>query len=119
MRIRRHAVLIRTRRHALMRTGGTPSRVRRRPHLPSSARDDCEPGVRREDGMAVAALVAAWVGAVMLVDPRGYVSILDDWCYAISVERILDGHGFSVSPWSSTFPPVLIWWGTLFAWIGG
>ncbi len=69
--------------------------------------------------MAVAALVAAWVVAVVLVDPRGDVSILDDWCYAISVERILEGRGFSVSPWSSTFPPVLIWWGTLFAWLGG
>lgn len=69
--------------------------------------------------MAVAALVAVWAAVVVLVDPRGDVSILDDWCYAISVERILDGQGFSVSPWSSTFPPVLIWWGTLFAWIGG
>jgi hypothetical protein len=75
--------------------------------------------VRRDDGRAVAALVAVWAAAVLLVDPRGDVSILDDWCYAISVERILDGKGFSVSPWSSTFPPVLIWWGTLFAWIGG
>ena len=40
-----------------------------------------------------------------LVDPRADVSILDDWCYAISVEQILNGQGFHVSPWSSTFPP--------------
>jgi hypothetical protein len=75
--------------------------------------------VRRDDLRAVAALVAVWAAAVVVVDPRADVSILDDWCYAISVERILNGQGFEVSPWSSTFPPVLIWWGTLFAWIGG
>lgn len=75
--------------------------------------------VRREDGVAVAALVAVWAAVVVLVDPRGDVSLLDDWCYAISVEQILNGQGFRVSPWSSTFPPVLIWWGTLFAWLGG
>src|SRR4029077_20869703 len=44
---------------------------------------------------------------------------LDDWCYAISVEQILHGQGFHVSPWSWTFPPVHLWWGTLFAWLGG
>ncbi len=69
--------------------------------------------------MAIAALVAVWAAVVVLVDPRGDVAILDDWCYAISVEQILNGQGFHVSPWSSTFPPVLIWWGTLFAWLGG
>jgi 4-amino-4-deoxy-L-arabinose transferase-like glycosyltransferase len=75
--------------------------------------------VRRDDFRAVAVLVAVWAVAVLLVDPRGDVSILDDWCYAISVERILQGQGFSVSPWSSTFPPVQLWWGTVFAWLGG
>jgi 4-amino-4-deoxy-L-arabinose transferase-like glycosyltransferase len=75
--------------------------------------------VRRDDGLAIAALVVAWAAAVLLVDPRGDVSLLDDWCYAISVEQILNGQGFRVSPWSSTFPAVHIWWGTLFAWLGG
>src|SRR5262245_6863486 len=75
--------------------------------------------VRRDDLRAVAALVAVWAVAVVVVDPRADVSILDDWCYAISVEQILNGQGFHVSPWSSTFPPVQIWWGTLFAWLGG
>jgi hypothetical protein len=75
--------------------------------------------VRRDDLRAVAALVAVWAAAVVLVDPRADVSILDDWCYAISVEQILHGQGFHVSPWSSTFPPVQLWWGTLFAWLGG
>jgi hypothetical protein len=75
--------------------------------------------VRRDDLRAVAALVAVWAAAVVLVDPRADVSILDDWCYAISVEQILNGQGFHVSPWSSTFPPVQLWWGTLFAWLGG
>jgi len=75
--------------------------------------------VRRDDLRAVAALVAVWAAAVVLVDPRADVSILDDWCYAISVEQILNGQGFHVSPWSSTFPPVQLWWGTVFAWLGG
>lgn len=73
----------------------------------------------RDDVRAVAALVVAWVVAVVLVDPRADVSLLDDWCYAISVEQILNGQGFHVSPWSSTLPLVHIWWGTLFAWLGG
>jgi 4-amino-4-deoxy-L-arabinose transferase-like glycosyltransferase len=75
--------------------------------------------VRRDDLLAVAALVVPWAALVLMVDPRGDVSLLDDWCYAISVERILQGKGFAVSPWSSTFPAVQIWWGTLFAWLGG
>ena len=75
--------------------------------------------VRRDDLSAVAALVAAWAAFVVLVDPRADVTLLDDWCYAISVEQILQGLGFRVSPWSSTFPLVHIWWGTLFAWLGG
>ena len=75
--------------------------------------------MRRDDLQAVAALVVAWIAAVVLVDPRADVSILDDWCYAISVEQLVHGLPFRVSPWSSTFPPVLLWWGTLFAWLGG
>ncbi len=73
----------------------------------------------RDDGWAVAALVAAWAVVVWLVDPRADVSLIDDWCYAVSVEQILNGQGFHVSAWSSTFPLVHIWWGALFAWIGG
>lgn len=60
-----------------------------------------------------------WVAALVLVDPRADVPILDDWCYAISVEELLKGLPFRVSAWSSTFPAVQILWGTLFAWIGG
>lgn len=75
--------------------------------------------VRRDDTYAVAALVAVWAALVALVDPRADVPILDDWCYAASVEQILRGLPLRVSPWSSTFPPVHLWWGTLFAWLGG
>ncbi len=85
----------------------------------SARRDDFPSPVRRDDLLAVAALVAAWIAAIVLVDPRADVSILDDWCYAITVEQVLQGLPFRVSPWSSTFPPVQLWWGTLFAWIGG
>ncbi len=73
----------------------------------------------RADARAVAFLAAAWVVVVVLVDPRADVSILDDWCYAISVEQLLHGHGLHVSPWSSTFAATHILWGTLFAWLGG
>jgi hypothetical protein len=87
--------------------------------LPFARGDALSSPVRRDDLLAVAALVAAWVVAVVLVDPRADVSILDDWCYAISVEQLLNGQGFHVSAWSSTFPPVHLAWGTLFAWLGG
>ena len=56
---------------------------------------------------------------VGLVDQRADVPIIDDWTYAESIERLLHGGGFAVSAWSSTFPAAQIWWGTLFAWIGG
>src|SRR4029078_9925642 len=89
------------------------------PGLLSAGSDALSSPVRRDDLQAVAVLVAVWAAAVVLVDPRADVSILDDWCYAISVEQILHGQGFHVSPWSSTFPPVQLWWGTVFAWLGG
>jgi hypothetical protein len=75
--------------------------------------------VSRHDLRAVVALGVLWLTMVVLVDPRGDVAIIDDWTYAESVERLLRGHGFAVSAWSSTFPAAQIWWGTLFAWIGG
>jgi hypothetical protein len=75
--------------------------------------------VRRQDPLAIAALVAVWAAAVVLVDPRADVPIIDDWTYAESVERLVHGAGFAVSPWSSTFPAAQIWWGMLFAWAGG
>jgi hypothetical protein len=62
-----------------------------------------------------AALVLVWVGAALLVDPRADVPLIDDWTYAMSVERLLAGKGFSVASWSSTFPPAQIAWGSLFA----
>jgi 4-amino-4-deoxy-L-arabinose transferase-like glycosyltransferase len=64
-------------------------------------------------------VVAVWVLAVVLVDPRADVPLIDDWTYAASVEQILAGQGFAISPWSSTFPAAQIWWGVLFAAVGG
>lgn len=75
--------------------------------------------VRRDDGWALAALVAVWAVAVALVDPRADVPILDDWCYALTVEELTHGLPFRVSAYSSTFPAAQLWWGALFAWIGG
>jgi hypothetical protein len=75
--------------------------------------------VRREDVLVIAALVAAWAAAIALVGPRADVPIIDDWTYAESVERLVEGRGFSVSPWSSTFPAAQILWGAAFAEIGG
>ena len=75
--------------------------------------------MRRQDLHATVALAVVWLTAVVIVDPRADVPIIDDWTYAESVERLLRGGGFAVSAWSSTFPAAQIWWGTLFAWIGG
>ncbi|MBI3769445.1 MAG: glycosyltransferase family 39 protein [Deltaproteobacteria bacterium] len=66
-----------------------------------------------------AVLVGVWIVAAVLVDPRADVPLIDDWTYAMSVERLLAGRGFSVASWSSTFPPAQIFWGTLFAAVGG
>jgi len=64
-------------------------------------------------------LLVVWAVAIALVDPRADVPLIDDWIYAASVEGILAGKGFTVSSWSSTFPAAQIWWGTLFAALGG
>ena len=77
------------------------------------------PAARVTDRRATFVILATWVVAIVLVAPLADVPLIDDWVYAISVERILGGHGFSVSPWSSTFPAVQIWWGTLFATLAG
>jgi hypothetical protein len=65
------------------------------------------------------ALVAVWIAAILLVDPRANVPLIDDWTYAMSVERLLAGRGFQVASWSSTFPPAQIAWGGVFAGLGG
>lgn len=75
--------------------------------------------MRRDDRVAVAAIAAAWVVAALLVDPRADVPLIDDWIYAQSVEQLLNGQGFHISAWSSTFPAAQILWGTAFAWLGG
>jgi 4-amino-4-deoxy-L-arabinose transferase-like glycosyltransferase len=64
-------------------------------------------------------LVGVWIAATLLVDPRADVPLIDDWVYASSVERLLQGKGFSVASFSSTFPPAQIAWGSLFAAAGG
>ncbi len=64
---------------------------------------------------AMAGLAALWIVAAVLVDPRADVPLIDDWCYASSVERLVQGHGFHVPSFSSTFPPAQILWGSLFA----
>lgn len=74
-------------------------------------------GTRR--ALAPAALVLYWVGAALLVDPRADVPLIDDWTYAMSVERLLAGKGLVVASWSSTFPPAQIAWGALFTVAGG
>ena len=70
-------------------------------------------------GGGAAVLVAIWLVAAALVDPRADVPLIDDWTYAFSVERLLAGKGFAVSSWSSTFPPAQIAWGALFTALGG
>lgn len=64
-------------------------------------------------------LIVAWVVAIVLVDPRADVPLIDDWTYAYSVERIVDGKGFTISSWSASSPVAQIWWGTLWAAVGG
>lgn len=80
---------------------------------------------RAADGVVVGTaasalvLVGVWIAATLLVDPRADVPLIDDWVYASSVERLLQGQGFSVASFSSTFPPAQIAWGSLFAAAGG
>ena len=64
-------------------------------------------------------LILAWLVAIVLVDPRADVPLIDDWTWAYSVEGLLTGKGFTISSWSASSPVAQIWWGTLWASIGG
>jgi len=84
---------------------------------------DVTAAIGRSRALAIAAtavpLVLAWLAAILLVDPRAEVPLIDDWTYALSVEDLLAGRGLVVSSWSSTFPAVQIWWGALVAALDG
>jgi len=75
--------------------------------------------VPRRSSLIAAAVLLGWTVATLLVDPRADVPLIDDWTYAMSVERLLAGGGLRVPAWSSTFPPAQIAWGALFTALAG
>ena len=68
--------------------------------------------LRRPDGHLV---VAAWLVALVALDPRGAFPLSDDWSYAIAASRLVEGGGFHPTGWTSI--PLLshLAWGALFS----
>jgi hypothetical protein len=49
---------------------------------------------------ALAVVLAAWAGAVLLVGPSGNFPLSDDWAYAHVVRSLVEGRGFDFLPWT-------------------
>src|SRR4051794_16148208 len=69
--------------------------------------------------LAIVAIVVGWTAAIVLVDPRADVPLLDDWLYAVNVERLVAGRGLDLGAWTSTIPVAQLAWGALFAALAG
>src|SRR5262245_5593521 len=70
--------------------------------------------MRGDDRRAIALLVTAWVGLVVLVDPRGDFPLNDDWAYGWSVQQFLETGEFQLSDWTAINLLSQVLWGSLF-----
>ena len=62
---------------------------------------------------------AAWVLAIVLVNPFGNFPIVDDWAYAGSVRDLLQHGQFHLSDWTAPNQISLIAWGAIFGSVFG
>ena len=60
-------------------------------------------------------VVAAWLAALVVLDPRGAFPLNDDWSYAIAVQRLIEGGGFHPTGWTSMPLLTNVLWGALFS----
>lgn len=69
---------------------------------------------RLADLAVIAALTAAWVACVALVDPVGDFPLNDDWSYGTSVLTLVETGSFRLGDWVSMPLVVQVLWGALF-----
>jgi 4-amino-4-deoxy-L-arabinose transferase-like glycosyltransferase len=62
----------------------------------------------------VLVIVALWIVAALLIDPRGEFPLNDDWAYAAAVKTLLGGGGIRLSGWTTVNLIAQIFWGALF-----
>ena len=60
-------------------------------------------------------LTAAWVLAIVLVNPSGNFPINDDWSYADTVRRLVERGEWQLNPWTSMPLGTQVVWGWLFS----
>ena len=59
-------------------------------------------------------IIAVWIVAALLIDPRGEFPLNDDWAYAAAVKTLLGGGGIRLSGWTTVNLIAQIFWGALF-----
>lgn len=67
------------------------------------------------DGRLLFALSLAWALAIIFVDPRGSVPLIDDWSYRSAIVSLLDQGRFTLPDWSAANLVGHVAWGWLFA----
>ena len=59
-------------------------------------------------------IVAVWIVAALVINPRGEFPLNDDWAYAAAVKTLLGGGGIRLSGWTTVNLIAQIFWGALF-----
>jgi len=63
--------------------------------------------------------LAAFVAAIVFVNPLRDMPLEDDWAYAWSVERLVETGRFEAHDWAAANPVLLVYWGWLFSTLFG
>lgn len=63
----------------------------------------------------MAAILAAYAAALLVLPPTAPTPLIDDWNYLISVRRLVEDGEVWVAPWTATTLLLQIGWGALFA----
>lgn len=64
-------------------------------------------------------LLGGWLAVVLLVNPAGEFPLNDDWCYAKSVETLVQEGRLHLYNWGEMTLVAHVWWGALFAKVVG
>jgi hypothetical protein len=67
----------------------------------------------------IAALLAVWIVAIVVVDPRGDFPLNDDWTYGLMVRRLIDEGVFRPHEWSAPNTLSQALWGAAAAALAG
>jgi hypothetical protein len=71
------------------------------------------------DVLAVGAIVAFWLGSVIVIDPAGDFPLNDDWAYGLPVKWLVETGRLRFTDWQFMTLVTQVLWGALFASVAG